>query len=382
MATIERRISKKTGKTTWRALIRKKYGGKIVYTDTSTFSSEGRAKTWANKREVELEGLDFGNPEVLKRLNNRCETLAELLDMYKSSKEAGGQWNRSLKSVIKILSESDMAQKPYNQLTSNDVIEFCKTRRTTGGRDGKGASGATVRKDLTILTAVINTALPSWGIKVPKDFLEDAKPTLKHDKLTRRAMTRKRRPKGDELPKLLEAAEKHDEDVRTRIMIKDVILFAIDTAMRQDEICQLNIKDIDWDARTIIVRDRKDPESKEGNDSEVPLLGQSFEIIKRQCEGRTEGKVFPYTARSVCRIFLKLKKRAGIHEGVPMKDLRFHDLRREGASRLLELGMTLKETQAVTGHKDINVLSDIYASLQPGKLHDRFNVLSSQMSKL
>ncbi|WP_422451815.1 tyrosine-type recombinase/integrase [Endozoicomonas sp. ALC066] len=374
MAYIEKRKGR-DGKPRWRAVIRKKFKGKIVFRDENTFTTEARAKTWSKRREVELEGLDWSDPNTLLMLENRCETLWDLLDKYEKEKENKGALKPSLKSVIKILKESNMAKRPYNQLTSKDLVGFCEDRKENGNR-GKGASGSTIKKDLTILSAVINTALPSWGLQVPKEFMEEAKPKLRNDKLVRNPIKRKRRPKEGELEAILKCAEKHDKDKRCRVKMKDIIELAAETAMRQEEICKLEIEDVNWAAKTVVVRDRKDPESTEGNDGEVALLGRAFDIIKERCEGRDKGKIFPYTARSVSRLFLKLKKQAGVHTGDAHKDLRFHDLRREGASRLLELGLTLEEVSTVTGHKDISTLSDIYSSLHPQKLHNRYRQLN------
>ncbi|MGT2493163.1 tyrosine-type recombinase/integrase [Cupriavidus basilensis] len=50
----------------------------------------------------------------------------------------------------------------------------------------------------------------------------------------------------------------------------DIIHFAIATAMRASEITRLRWEDIHPEDRTILIRDRKDPEEKIGNDQTVP----------------------------------------------------------------------------------------------------------------
>lgn len=39
-----------------------------------------------------------------------------------------------------------------------------------------------------------------------------------------------------------------------------------------------------------------------------------------------------------------------------MTNLRFHDLRHEGASRFFELGLNVMEVASITGHKSLQML--------------------------
>lgn len=57
-------------------------------------------------------------------------------------------------------------------------------------------------------------------------------------------------------------------------MIDKVILcrFALATGMRLGEICGLQVDDIDREALTVVIRDRKDPRAKLGNRQTAPLV--------------------------------------------------------------------------------------------------------------
>ena len=112
-----------------------------------------------------------------------------------------------------------------------------------------------------------------------------------------------------------------------------------------------------------MVRDRKDPRKKVGNHMLVPLLGGAWEILKRQ--PKDQDRVFPYNSRSVTAGFQRVRNSLGI------KDLRYHDLRREGASRLFEKGYSIDEVAQVTGHRNINTLWQVYTELFPNRLHDK-----------
>lgn len=72
---------------------------------------------------------------------------------------------------------------------------------------------------------------------------------------------------------------------------------------------------------------------------------------------------FPYNSRSMTAGFQRVRNKLGI------QDLRYHDLRREGASRLFEKGYSIEEVAQVTGHRNLNVFWQVYTQLHPHKLH-------------
>lgn len=128
---------------------------------------------------------------------------------------------------------------------------------------------------------------------------------------------------------------------------------------------------MDASNRTVIVRDRKDPRHKTGNDQKVPLLDVTgydamalLEAQKAACSSR--GRIFPYNARSVGTAFRRTCRALGI------PDIHFHDLRHEGTSRLFEAGLDIPRVALVTGHKDWKMLRR-YTNLSPSDLHRRLS---------
>jgi len=129
--------------------------------------------------------------------------------------------------------------------------------------------------------------------------------------------------------------------------------------MRIGKVCKIRWEDLNHEHKTVIVRDRKDPRKKEGNHMIVPLLAGSFDLIAKQSE--TEERIFPYNSKSVTAGFQRVRKSLGVT-----------DLRREGASRLFEKGYSIEEVAQVTGHRNLNILWQVYTQLFPHKLHDKF----------
>jgi integrase len=161
----------------------------------------------------------------------------------------------------------------------------------------------------------------------------------------------------------------NDNNPLQTIPVARIVKFAIATAMRQDEICRLVWSDIDLKARLAIVRDRKDPRRKGGNDQKVPLIDAAgYDPVALLVEQRNATPsidlVFPYNGKSLGAAFRRT------YRALDIVDLRFHDLRHEATSRLFEAGFDIPEVSLVTGHKDWKMLRR-YLNLRPDQLVGR-----------
>ena len=73
--------------------------------------------------------------------------------------------------------------------------------------------------------------------------------------------------------------------------------------MRQDEICRIEWSDFDPAERMLLIKDRKDPRRKSGNNQRIPLLDvtgyDACAIIEEQRSGADNqtGRIFPYNGR-------------------------------------------------------------------------------------
>ena len=99
----------------------------------------------------------------------------------------------------------------------------------------------------------------------------------------------------------------------------------------------------------------------------VPLLGDAWTILQRQ--PKNDERIFPYNEKTITDMFRRVRDELGI------EDLRYHDLRREGASRLFEAGFSIEEVAQVTGHRSLNILWQVYTELFPKTLHEKFDKL-------
>lgn len=135
-----------------------------------------------------------------------------------------------------------------------------------------------------------------------------------------------------------------------------IVQCAVATAMRLDEICRVEWIDLDIDGRMLLIRDRKDPRNKTGNDQRIALFAatgfDAWALVLAQAKilGQAKGPIFPYNSRSVGTAFRRACREIGV------KNLHFHDLGHEGTSRLFEMGLAIEQVAFVTGHKDWKML--------------------------
>lgn len=80
-------------------------------------------------------------------------------------------------------------------------------------------------------------------------------------------------------------------------------------------------------------------------------------------------RVFPFNPKTITAMYRRVRKELDI------EDLRYHDLRREGASRLFEAGFSIEDVAQVTGHRSLSILWQVYTQLFPKSLHEKFNML-------
>lgn len=241
------------------------------------------------------------------------------------------------------------------------MIKHCKDRASGG------AKPQTVYHDVCYLRAVMKKALPVFDIDANVHVFDEAIPALLDMKLIGKSNRRTRRPTSIELEKLkigLKVRQNQKKNGNVRIPYVDILEFSILTCMRIGEVCGLKWEDLNRENRTIVIRDRKAPRKKEGNHMIAPLLGESFNIAIKQ--NKRNEYIFPYNSRSVTAGFQRVRN------SLKIEDLRYHDLRREGASRLFEQGYSIEEVAQVTGHRNLNVLWQVYTQLFPHKLPEKF----------
>jgi integrase len=120
-----------------------------------------------------------------------------------------------------------------------------------------------------------------------------------------KGLERDRRPTQDELDRLVAAFEANRLQ---QIPVGRIIRFAVATALREDEICRIEWSDFDPEARMLLIKDRKDPRKKKGNNQRIPLLDVTgYDAIAILEEQRRA------TVRSTVASFRTAVSQSGLH---------------------------------------------------------------------
>ncbi len=324
MATITNR-----GPLQWKARIRRR-----GYPDSSkTFETKADAEAWARQMESEMDRGIF-----VSRAEAEQYTLSECLDRYIEEYAPRLKHGKREADRAKFLQQYPIAHRVMATIRSKDIADFRRER------EAEGVSGNTIRLDFALLSKLFNYARSDWGMESLQNPVElAAKP--------RPAKGRDRRLEEGEEEKLLEAAP----DV-----LRPVILFALETAMRREEIASLQWKNVNLRGRFVYL-----PETKNSEARTVPLSTAAVDILKALPRGQGVESVFGVTAEFITNTMKTTRARAGL------ENIRFHDLRHEATSRFFEnTDLDVMEVKAITGHKTLQMLSR-YTHLRTARLADR-----------
>ena len=326
----------------WRAQVRRK--GHKVY--TKSFATKAAAEKWARALEAEL---DAGNLPGATAVRGQCYRVADMIADYRKLREQSRPIGETTTEhyMLKNMAESPLGESDVMRLKAEDLLSYAQWRS-----DG-GAGPYTINMEVSKLGTVMRMVSSVQGVAL-EDVVAKARPLLSHLKMIGGGGKRERRPTEDELTRIY-----HQLETRRGKMYADIVRFAVATCMRQGEIAGLLWADVDESKRLVLVRDRKDPRKKEGNDQWVPLLGEAWTLLQAQPKGE---RIFPVYKQTVSKYFTEACKELSI------PDLHFHDLRHHGISLLFEQGYRIEQVALVSGHRSWQHLKR-YANLRPEDLH-------------
>ena len=324
------------GKVRWDVTVTRRGAPRMC----KTFPTKALAERWALDAERNIARGAWRSTDVAERT-----TVADLLDRYLQQELPKKKSARSVTSAAAIL-RKELGRLPILALDGARLAEFREHRLRSdariGGPHGKGkslgrkVSTETVRKELQLLQRIINIAMREWGL-----YLPGGNP-LSMVKLPATNRPRDRRLSEDEYERLLVAARSS----RSRILALAIEL-AVETAMRRGELVALCWEDIDLKRRVARIRD-----SKNGEPRDVPLSMRAVEVLQSMPRPIRGGPIFgKLRSDSITQAFERVCERLGL------ENLRWHDLRHEATSRLVEkLAGDIVSVSAITGHKTLQML--------------------------
>ena len=321
----------KTSAGTWKSIVRKS-GWPVK---SKTFRTKRDAVDWARRVEDEMVRGTFIDRGVSGRV-----MLSDALDRYLNevSPTKRPSTAASDRSRARILKEH-LGRYSLAAITPETVSRFRDTRIR------EGRSNSSVRLELALLSHLFTIAMREWRLGLvtnPVSLVR--KPTP--------AAGRNRRLRSSEEGRLLAACDAHSNP-----MLGWIVRVALHTGMRQGEILTLTRDQVDLKRRVVPLT-----ETKNGSARTVPLNRAAADVLKQAMgiavrpidtpliffgETGRDGQRRPYCFHPAWSRALRQARISG---------LRFHDLRHEAISRLVEAGLTDQEVATISGHKSMQML--------------------------
>lgn len=210
---------------------------------------------------------------------------------------------------------------------------------------------------------MFNIAIKEWGIGLTHNPVQNIRRPAP-------GPGRDRRLTPEEQKRLLAAVDAHSNP-----MLGWIVRIALETGMRSSEITTLRRNQIDLDRRVVRLRETKNTTSRT-----VPLTNEATRLFRQALanpirpidtdlvffgEPGKDGKRRAYQFNPA---WTRIKKNTGI------LDFRFHDLRHEAVSRLVEAGLSDQEVSAISGHKSMQMLKR-YTHLRAEDLVEKLDKL-------
>ncbi|MFR9680224.1 MULTISPECIES: tyrosine-type recombinase/integrase [unclassified Acinetobacter] len=347
------------GSVSYRAAIRINRKGYPVYSESKTFHSKKMAENWLKKREVEIQE----NPDILLGKEKHIDlTLADAIDKY--LEEVGSEYGRTKRYSLLLIKKFPIARNIITKIKSVHLADHVALRKAgIPLLKLDPISTSTQQHELLHIRGVLAHASVMWDIDIDLNSFDKATAQLRKTRQISSSKKRDRLPTNEELIALTKyfverwKLNKHG----TKYPMHLVIWFAIFSCRREAELTRLSLDDYDQYHSSWKVHDLKNPNGSKGNHKSFDVLDPCKEMIKRlkQSEvrermlrlGHDENLLLPLNPKSLGKEFREACKMLGID------DLRFHDLRHEGCTRLAEQSFTIPEIQKVSLH-------DSWSSLQ------------------
>lgn len=342
MGTIVKRKSA-NGQLTYTARVRRRGFTHL----NATFSRLTDARAWIEQEETKIrQGVHIDYVEAKKH------TLGEAIDRYISEEVPHPnqlthleRWKETLGSLLL----SAVTEIRVNDVTSNWKSE---------GINKIKLGPATLNRHLNSLSVVFRHA-KEWGWSKRNPVQEARKYTEPRGRV--RYLSDKERKK------LLETCQQKEFK-----KLYPIVVLALSTGMRKEEILSLKWAQIDLKAGTIILTKTKNKERRR-----VPVTLRALELLKQHEKEKREDTEFVFPGERIshkngCKVIALSERHYDIKrpwmkllDKADIKDFTFHDLRHSCASYLAMNGATSLEIAEVLGHKSLDVVKR-YAHLSEG----------------
>lgn len=244
-------------------------------------------------------------------------------------------------------------------------------------------ASSTLQHELLHIRGVLSHAAVMWDIDIDLNAFDKATSQLRKTRQISSSQKRDRLPTNEELLALTKYFAQKWHNANYSYPMHLIIWFAIYSCRREAEITRMELGDFDSYNHSWKIRDLKNPTGSKGNHKDFNVLPSCQKIIellsKKEVRermlkrGYSEKNLIPLSPKTIGGEFRKACKILGI------QDLKFHDLRHEGCTRLAEQGFTIPQIQQVSLHDSWGSL-ERYVSVKKRKQVINFDEMLAYLS--
>lgn len=304
--------------------------------ESKTFEFKKDAEAWAASIEARMGVSKF---DELQLKQSRTTTVESLFTKYIEEVAPTMKGRNELGTLKRIKRDAKFMPLLLDRLRSDDIRDWRDAR-------AKEVAPASVHRELNTISAVFTHAMKEWSAPL------EANPCHAVSRFKNADKRREKRWSQADIDAFLEAADwSADKKPMTgRDYVGWALLLAIETAMREGEICLLKVADFHEAERYLHLAD-----TKNGDARNVPLSKKAIGYLKVICDGKKPGdKIVPLVANTLCEYVLDVRKKCGLEH------LHFHDTRHTAATAMSKKLSNVLELSAQTGHRSLKSLQRYY----------------------
>jgi len=224
------------------------------------------------------------------------------------------------------------------------IEKYKHDRRKAVSRRGTEYSPASVNRELELLSAILTHAIKLRLIPGPNPCRDVER--LDEDNERTRVLSYE------------EKARLMAQLIDRRAHVAPIVQLAIHTMLRKTELLSLRKANLDFERRLIWASNSGGQRTKSKKSRLLPTNSCARQMLLELCHANASEYVFPNVGTGSYIKDVKTAFNSACRDA-KIKDLRFHDLRRTGATRLGEAGADAFYITAVLGHADVNT-SQVY----------------------
>ena len=270
--------------------------------------------------------------------------LSKLISLYENYAKNNKLSYKSDTYTLKIITTFFGANMIVQKITPRKIEDFKEWLKST-----RNVKNSTINHYLVLLSKMFNVGIDNALIR--NNPLQKVSKLRENNHKIRYLTTAEEKRLFLEIEREYEVVgrERTRKTIYPYIHLKNIIICALQTAMRKAEILNLKWSNIDFDYEYIELL-----ETKSGKSRKIPISRKLMKIFKELYAISTSEYVFVNPDTNCNYVDIK-KAFKTVLNNANIKNFVFHDFRHTAATRMLEKGASIRTVQDILGHSSVSV---------------------------